>query len=314
MRIRGKDGSGVVIDAPAKVNLFLEVLGKRSDGFHELETVMLPVSLMDRLELCKRSDELVTLRVDLPNCDNTADPAWQIPADTTNLVVRAINKVREAYNIQQGCDAKLTKLIPSSAGLGGGSSNAAAAIVASMIMWDKWDRDVATTICAELGSDIVFFLGDQERIGLAVARGRGEICELLGIQPQLKILVTHPPQGCSTKEIFALWRDSAAKKSSQSLVNACKLGNASEIGPHLHNALEYYAAATCGWIATQRELLSEFGFNFPVMSGSGSSCFTLINHEIDMMKFRQLALLAGVTRAFNINSWYAPSIEKQIAN
>lgn len=178
VRCRSSSETTLFIVRTAKLNLFLEVLGKRPDGYHEIETLMCPISLCDELEFRFRDDPRIHLQLELPSTAGTTDdPAWQIPADDRNLVVRSIQSVQAAMGVGGGCTIHLKKRIPAAAGLGGGSSDAAAAIVAAMLAWGQWDRNLATSIANSLGSDIGFFLGDTTQVGMALATGRGEKCE-----------------------------------------------------------------------------------------------------------------------------------------
>ncbi len=258
------------IKAPAKLNLFLEVLGKRADGFHEIESLMCPISLCDTIEVSPGSSNEVELVVQFPEEPAAVartrlpreepDPAWLIPSDSSNLVVKAVECVRAALGIEQGCKIRLTKEIPAAAGLGGGSSDAAAAVVASMLMWDRWDRSLADSICARLGSDLNVFLGDENQIGLTAARGRGEICEVMWFTPELHFIVTHPPAGCATKAVYANWHGSSSPKSMEPMLEACKNADHRAIGSLLFNALESSARKVTPWVDEQLSFFSAFEF------------------------------------------------------
>ena len=175
--------TGLLIAAPAKVNLFLEVLGRRSDGYHEVQTLLCPISLFDRLNFEVTEQSQIEFHLHLPAAGQRPqpssalaqpDPAWDIPSDAGNLVVRAVRRVQQALGTTRGCRIDLYKSIPAAAGLGGGSSDTAAAIVASLVAWQGWNRELAQQIAAEIGSDVPFFLGAAAGIGLALATGRGE--------------------------------------------------------------------------------------------------------------------------------------------
>ena len=313
MLIDVKSGA-VTISAPAKLNLFLEVLGKRADGYHEIESLMCPISLCDTLELRPVAEPEIRLDVELPVVEQAVenDPAWDIPCDERNLVYRAVQRVRERLNVQTGCRIRLKKAIPAAAGLGGGSSDAAAATVAAMIAWGSWDREIAAEICASLGSDLNLFLGDKNGIGLALAKGRGENCEILAYKPKLAFVVTHPPAGCATSAVYANWCKSELTKSSNDIVKAFHSGNLEQIGLHLFNALETSAKSITPWIDKQLNLLRSFQFRYSAMSGSGSSCFALITETYTMADMRRAANVAGLSRVYAVKSWTQPSIEEQL--
>ena len=269
----------VRIEAPAKLNLFLEIHGKRADGYHEIESLMCPISLCDTLELRSTSEPELSLEMECPIAVvlEKKDPAWDIPSDERNLVYRAVKRVRECLSVQTGCRIKLKKSIPAAAGLGGGSSDAAAAVVAAMLAWGSWDRSLATQICAELGSDLNFFLGDDKRIGFALVTGRGENCEILDFCPALEFVVTHPPDGCSTSAVYADWHNSGSIRRPRDLIEACRSEDLERIGSLLFNGLEASAGASTPWIKKQLDVFRSFHFPYNAMTGSGSSCFALVS-------------------------------------
>jgi 4-diphosphocytidyl-2-C-methyl-D-erythritol kinase len=185
--------------AYAKVNLSLEVLGKRPDGFHDLASVMQTVSLCDEIELCEGDDvEFSCSEPTLQNADN--------------LVVRAARRLREAAGSQRGCHLVLQKAIPQAAGLGGGSSDAAAALTALNDWWSL-DRSMAqlAEIGAELGSDVPFFLYG----GTALVMGRGEVVRPLPDPTPVWFALVKPPIAVPTVKVFRSvsrddWTDGAA--------------------------------------------------------------------------------------------------------
>ncbi len=183
----------VSVCAPAKINLHLEIMGKRSDGFHELETVMSTIDLCDRLEFAARSDEEIHLQLEFPfiTDDDTA-----LPTDDRNLVVRALKLLRERSESSSfaplGCDVRLSKRIPSEAGLGGASSDAAATLRAGNQLWQLgFFKAQLMELAAELGSDVPFFIDG----GTAVCRGRGELIEPLPAIGGTPLVVAKPPVG-----------------------------------------------------------------------------------------------------------------------
>lgn len=310
--------SRIDILAPAKLNLFLEVLGRREDGFHEIETVMCPISLCDRLTVeLNASGPAIELDVILPEPSEfsekyPADAAWKVPSNEDNLVVTAARAVQAALGTQLGCHIRLEKRIPSGAGLGGGSSDAAAIIVACLKLWAQWDRRLATKVAAGLGSDIPFFLGNEERIGMALGTGRGEQCRVLSMEPALDFLMMHPPQGCPTGEIYAGYRSGADPRRSNEIIRACETGQFQKIGAELFNALQSVAARLNPWVDIQLALLRESGLNYSLMTGSGSSCFALLGSHERLAHLMEKANAAEIDRVYSVATWYAPSIEQQL--
>nr|MBA3846538.1 4-(cytidine 5'-diphospho)-2-C-methyl-D-erythritol kinase [Planctomycetota bacterium] len=169
------------ISAPAKVNLHLEVLGRRGDGFHALETIFQTLELADEVsvELVPGPDGIVL------TCD---DPT--LPTDARNLAWRAAEAFRARRPVAGRCDVHLRKRIPAGAGMGGGSSDAAAVLRAlSALVSAPPSSDELAAIAAELGSDVPFFLTG----GTAHALGRGEIITPLADLPRLPLTVLKPP-------------------------------------------------------------------------------------------------------------------------
>ncbi|MCA9195114.1 MAG: 4-(cytidine 5'-diphospho)-2-C-methyl-D-erythritol kinase [Planctomycetales bacterium] len=310
----------IVIRTPAKLNLFLEVTGRRPDGYHNLDTVMVPISLLDELtaepadELTldvKTPQSLATETKSLPDC-GLIDAAWNIPVTADNLVIKAFEQVRRILGIRSGAKVTLSKQIPAQAGLGGGSSDAAAAVCAALLMWSCWDRVLASRVCAALGSDTNFFLGTSAGTGIAHATGRGEIIELLEHRPVLEFLVLNPPAGCSTRQVFETLTKSEKTRNSEKIIAACESGQAEKIGAELFNALQSPAASITSWVNTQLDLLIDHGHKCAIMTGSGSSCFAILEEQKKVNQTIEAARALGISRAYKVGTWYAPSIESQL--
>ncbi len=307
----------IEILAPAKVNLFLEVLGKRGDGYHEIDTVMCPVRLFDRVIFEAANSSGLELDLCLPNCQELGhDPAWKIPTDHENLAIRALKRLQAKLGTTQGGRLRLEKNIPAAAGLAGGSSDTAAAVCAALLAWRGWDRELATHVCAELGSDIPFFLGDHQHIGLARATGRGEKCELLSAAPPLRFLVTHPPVGCPTGEVYQRFIPPEITRNSSKIIAACEDGQFHKIGAELFNALQLAASGLTEWIERQLQCFTDASLNYCIMSGSGSSCFALLADDTEgrsaLARAKTAARGSGVERCYEVAAHYVPSIESQL--
>jgi len=162
-----QDGAALRVDAPAKLNLFLEVLGRRDDGFHELETLMVTISLHDTLRFTEEPTPAIRLR-----CHGRGGVDGAVPAGDDNLVVRAAKLLQEHSGTSRGATIDLWKRIPLSAGLAGGSTDAAAALVALDRLWELGlAPEELLSLAAELGSDVAFFV---RGVPAAICRGRGE--------------------------------------------------------------------------------------------------------------------------------------------
>ncbi|NBW95413.1 MAG: 4-(cytidine 5'-diphospho)-2-C-methyl-D-erythritol kinase, partial [Planctomycetia bacterium] len=200
----------ITIQAPAKLNLSLAVLARRPDGFHEIESLMVPVTLHDTLlvRAGPAGDVRLAVRFGGRLLHPEATPlARDVPHDHTNLVVRAVRLLAAEAGEARGLEVELVKEIPSGAGLGGGSSDAAAALVGAARLWGiDWPRERLADLAARLGSDVPFFLVG----GPAIASGRGERLERVDGLPPLWAVVACPGAGLSTAAVYARCTPAAA--------------------------------------------------------------------------------------------------------
>jgi 4-diphosphocytidyl-2-C-methyl-D-erythritol kinase len=248
----------LVLKAAAKVNLTLEVLGKRADGYHQISTVMQAVDLSDRITLDDADDfELRT-------------GSAGIPTDASNLAWRAAVALRDAAGIRAGVHIALDKRIPVAAGLGGGSSDAAGVLLGLNRLWRlRWPLGRLDEVAATLGSDVPFFL----RGGAALASGRGEKVEPLRGRSMALVLV-NPRFPSSTAEMYSrltpvMYSDGAATRT---LVGA--LGRSViRVAASLYNGMEEAAAAVFPQIVQMRAALLAAGALGALMSGSGPTVF-----------------------------------------
>lgn len=282
-------GTAYSVHAPAKLNLFFEVRQRRRDGFHEIETLMIPVSLYDTLYFRSAPralsfDESTTFGEshsairfscrDLTDGFAAADPHREIPTDASNLVVRAIELLRERSGVETSAEVELVKRIPAAAGLGGGSSDAAAALLAANAAWSLgWSRSRLGQLAAELGSDVPFFLGR----GAAVCRGRGEIVEPVAGLGDWHAVVVTPPVGLSTPEVYAQVEIPSQPRSVDTYIEKLR-GAASRVAPQPYNTLESAALKLTPWIDRLRSEVQRTGCRSQAMSGSGSSYFGIYPH------------------------------------
>jgi 4-diphosphocytidyl-2-C-methyl-D-erythritol kinase len=279
-----KLGTRTLIHTPAKLNLSLEVLGRRSDGFHEIETLMVAVTIFDTLEF----EPSETGQIDLScrwghgwsarirggrgvSAESSMD---EVPGGSENIVWRAAWRLRERAGVSSGAKIRLTKRIPAAAGLGGASSDAAATLLAANLGWQlDWSREQLSAVAAELGSDIPFFLGR----GAAICRGRGERIE--AIRPaRLHVVVVRPPVGLSTPEVYAACRPADSPQSTRPLADALASGQVAAASGMLNNRLEGPASRLTPWIARLRAEFQRLDVLGHQMSGSGSSYFGICRH------------------------------------
>jgi 4-diphosphocytidyl-2-C-methyl-D-erythritol kinase len=254
---------------PCKVNLLLNILGRRPDGFHELETVMQPVDFCDEL-FFERAGAGLQLSCSHPG----------LPADVNNLVYRAAIAFFAAANVSGGVKIHLEKKIPLAAGLGGGSANAAATFTAlNELFGSPLPPEKLRALAAALGSDIPFFL----QHGPALATGRGENVRPLEDFPALSgraFLLVHPGFGISTSWAYQhLARFPAAlngqKGRAQELISLLRTADLKTAAGGFYNSLEEPAFEKFPVLSLYREFLRENGALASLMSGSGSTTFAL---------------------------------------
>lgn len=289
--------AGVSVRTPAKLNLFLEVLGKRPDGFHELETLMVPVDLSDLLVFAPADTGEIELACErFPEAGESAEETSGLPEGSDNLVVRAVRLLADRAGVQGGARMTLWKRIPVAAGMAGGSSDAAAALVAANVGWRlDWPREKLLPLAAELGSDVPFFLG----AGPAVCRGRGERIEPSAGLGLLHFVVVAPPVGLSTAAVFRCCRPAVAPQPLAPLVEALRAGDLAVAGRSLFNRLQPAAAELSPWIERMTSEFADGGFLGHQMSGSGTSYFGLCRN------LAHARWAAGMLRGRRIGQVYA---------
>jgi 4-diphosphocytidyl-2-C-methyl-D-erythritol kinase len=317
-----KTVNGYRATVPCKVNLFLEVLGKREDGYHSLDTIMMAVSLVDDLEISPRTDRHLNLSVEFPDGFgkpiDDQDFAWDLPTDASNLVVRALSRLREVLDLPNvGADVKLVKRIPSKAGLGGGSADAAAALVLGWLLWGMdSDYEKLAAIASELGSDLNLFLeGHSNGFWLARCQGRGERIEPQSCGKPLHFVIVHPPRGCCTRGVFASLANAERdyeRLSPESLLNVLKVGAVDQLGTVMFNRLESAAMRTTDWIARSRRWIDHYNHRGQCMSGSGSARFCLCTSREEAEKIVSELRENGGMRAYCAESWQSSGIEEQV--
>jgi 4-diphosphocytidyl-2-C-methyl-D-erythritol kinase len=247
--------------APAKVNLSLRILGRRDDGFHEIETFIAPISLHDEIKIDKKRSGLRF------RCD---DPS--VPVGEENLVVRAAREFFQQTKVKGGASIVLRKKIPHGAGLGGGSSDAAATLLAlNQLFETNLPREALAELGSKIGSDIPFFIFQSA----ALCRGRGELITPQKLKEQLSILLLKPGFAVPTSWAYSRWKDSL------------QLPNVSyepqEFAGHTFvNDLERPVFEKFVFLAQmKRWLLKQPEVGAALMSGSGSTIFALLRTNLD---------------------------------
>jgi 4-diphosphocytidyl-2-C-methyl-D-erythritol kinase len=249
--------------APAKINLSLRVLSRRSDGFHQIETLIAPISLCDEIKIEQRSGK----RKIAFRCD---DPS--VPKGEDNIVVRAANAFFEETKITSGISILLKKRIPHGAGLGGGSSDAASTLLALNELFEtNLPREALAKMAEVIGSDVPFFIFQSA----AVCKGRGELVSPTRLRAQLSVLLLKPAFGVPTQWAYSRWRDSRE-------ISGVSYGVQRVTQQSFVNDLErpvfekfVFLAQLKMWLLKQPEV------GAALMSGSGSTVFGVIRDHPD---------------------------------
>lgn len=277
MQVRRTE-SGWEIDAPAKLNLFLEVVRRRSDGYHDIETLVYPIDLFDTLVFRRIPDPRIelTVRWATHHAFSGAAALGHVPADATNLVYRAVQRVRESAGISDGLRVDIYKRIPSGAGLGGGSSDAAAALLGACLTWGlNHDLLPLPDWAAELGSDVPAFL----QAGPCVCRGRGERVTPVAGAGRWHAVVVRPRFGLSTAEVYRACRPPRQPRNVEDCLNALARGERWRMATSLFNRLQEAAESLAPQLVDLRRRLESEGAWAARMTGSGSCCFGLFSHR-----------------------------------
>ncbi|MFC4075548.1 4-(cytidine 5'-diphospho)-2-C-methyl-D-erythritol kinase [Salinithrix halophila] len=257
----------ISVKAPAKINLTLDVLHKRPDGYHDLEMVMTTVDLADRIDLTETSGGI-----------RLESTSGFVPFDDRNLAYRAAALIKERFGIQKGVHILIHKHVPVAAGLAGGSSDAAATLRGLNTMWDLGlSPEELGDLGLALGSDVPFCV----RGGTAIARGRGEKLTPLSPPPPCWVVLAKPPHGVSTAEVFQAldMRKIAERPNLEGMLKAIDQGDFPSVCSHLSNVLEGVTMPAYPKVRFLKERMVSFGADGVLMSGSGPTVFGLVKKE-----------------------------------
>lgn len=270
--------------SPAKVNLFLEVLRKREDGYHNVETILETVNLFDDIILkerpARRSPCLVGRQVGTGGEGEIRIESNlpELPLGKENLAYQAASLLKERLKIKGGVQIIIDKRIPLASGLGGGSSNAASVLLGLNRLWNLGlGYQELVGLAHEIGADVPFFL----RGGRALGKGRGDELQPLPQNPTLYFILVSPDSGISTEWAYRNLKGDLTKerRSIKMILSTLKSGNVGEIGNSLYNRLEEAVIPRHPLIGRIKERLLELGACGALMSGSGPSVFGLAEDE-----------------------------------
>lgn len=265
--------------APAKINLSLAIHQRREDGFHEIETLICPISVFDRLEIEPRQSGGLELVCDEPS----------LPLDESNLVVRAARFFCTEVGLEPHLGIALSKRIPHGAGLGGGSSDAATTLIALDRMFDTMlPRETLAAMAADLGSDVPFFIHQSS----AICRGRGEQVTPTAFSHTLPLLLIKPPFGVPTSWAYQRWSEAREIPEIAYAAQQFSWGT-------LSNDLErpvfekyVFLAVLKQWLLAQPEVAGA------LLSGSGSTLFAVLRR-----KEWSITLGERAVQEFGTNLW-----------
>lgn len=259
------------LEAFAKINWSLDIVGIRDDGYHLMDMVMQPVSVADEITLLPSRKMKIT---------TGGTPRSR--ADESNLAMRAALAFRETLGSDLCVSIHVHKRIPIGAGMGGGSADAAAVLYGLNRLWSAGFSAIELEqIGLRLGADVPFCL----RGGLARTTGIGEVIENHPCKSNFWLLVFQPCRGLSTREIFASWhQDDIVHPDTPSVLSALETGNPDLLGRSVGNVLEPVSAARCPEIREAKEALLLSGARAAAMTGSGSAVFGLFRTRSDARK------------------------------
>ncbi|HEX8136117.1 MAG TPA: 4-(cytidine 5'-diphospho)-2-C-methyl-D-erythritol kinase [Pyrinomonadaceae bacterium] len=263
----------------AKINWALHVLGRRADNYHEISTIFQTVTLHDRLHLTVRSDERIEILCDVPG----------IPLDESNLVYGAALALRERYGVRQGVRVRLEKRIPAGGGLGGGSSNAAVAMLGLAFLWGIETTAVELAeLGARLGADVPFFFTG----GTARGKGLGTEVSPLPDAGEVPLVIVTPGVKVLTAEAYKALSAPALTKDTGDIMLSISRADAQfpDLLPyHLHNDFERVVLRLEPEIERAKRALGEAGARISLLAGSGASVFGIFdNLEAQEHAVRQL--------------------------
>lgn len=262
----------LMVKAPAKINLSLDVLHKREDGYHEVEMIMTTIDLADRLELTLLEQDEIKI----------ISHNRFVPDDQRNLAYQAALLLKERFKVNKGVSITIEKTIPVAAGLAGGSSDAAAVLRGLNKLWDLGlSIDQLAEIGAEIGSDVSFCVYG----GTALATGRGEIITELPAAPTCWIVLAKPFIGVSTADVYRrLNVKGIDHPKTKEMIQAIEKGSYEGVCGHLGNVLEEVTFSLHPEVEQIKEQMKRFGADAVLMSGSGPTVFGLVHHDSRMQR------------------------------
>ena len=291
--------NSITLKSRAKINLSIDVLGKRQDGYHLVEMIMQTIDLYDLIEINEKDNDQITIK-------STSD---EIPLDCNNLVYKAANLMKKTFNINKGVEIHIKKNIPVAAGMAGGSSNAAAVLVGLNKLWNlNLSNQQLEKIGLKLGADVPFCING----GAVLASGIGEeLTPIKGLTKDVCILVCKPDLFVSTKEVYECIdsKDIDKRPNNKFLIECLKNEETRQLAENMFNVLEGVTMDKHPVIQQIKDIMTNNRALGAMMSGSGPTVFGLYENREDAVKckailekqFKQTFVVACEEKGVEVN-------------
>ena len=291
--------NSITLKSRAKINLSIDVLGKREDGYHLVEMIMQTIDLYDLIEINEKDNDQITIK-------STSD---EIPLDCNNLVYKAANLIKKTFNINKGVEIHIKKNIPVAAGMAGGSSNAAAVLVGLNKLWNlNLSNQQLEKIGLKLGADVPFCING----GAVLASGIGEeLTPIKGLTKDVCILVCKPDLFVSTKEVYECIdsKDIDKRPNNKFLIECLKNEDTRQLAENMFNVLEGVTMDKHPVIQQIKDIMTNNRALGAMMSGSGPTVFGLYENREDAVKckailekqFKQTFVVACEEKGVEVN-------------
>ena len=291
--------NSITLKSRAKINLSIDVLGKRQDGYHLVEMIMQTIDLYDLIEINEKDNDKITIK-------STSD---EIPLDCNNLVYKAANLIKKTFNINKGVEIHIKKNIPVAAGMAGGSSNAAAVLVGLNKLWNlNLSNQQLEKIGLKLGADVPFCING----GAVLASGIGEeLTPIKGLTKDVCILVCKPDLFVSTKEVYECIdsKDIDKRPNNKFLIECLKNEDTRQLAENMFNVLEGVTMDKHPVIQQIKDIMTNNRALGAMMSGSGPTVFGLYENREDAVKckailekqFKQTFVVACEEKGVEVN-------------
>lgn len=285
----GGNATRVVVEAPAKLNIHLSITGRRPDGYHELLSIMVPVSLVDRIEVAAGPEKRIRLSYS----------GKAVPEDETNLVWKAARTFMFRAGIRQGASIHLHKEIPVAAGMGGGSSDAAAVLMALNEIWPgRLEAADIFGAAVELGADVPFFLSAVP----SLARGIGEDLESLDYWPDLWYVIIRPALEVSTAWVYEQVEMGLTRPEKGYIFNILNQ-NSFSVSDLLENDLEHVTEPRFPVVTRIKRAMLEAGAEGSLMTGSGPTVFGVFRSRSKAEAAAQKLIPQNLGEVFVTTNW-----------